>query len=80
MASRFEDEYKQYMEGRPEGKSKTSFASQFSLSGMPSSSGIASSGKRRKEKPGGVFSAWHSFTGGSSTGPSQIGSSGPRRI
>lgn len=30
MASRFEDEYKKYMEDHPKGKSKTSFASRFS--------------------------------------------------
>ena len=77
MASRFEDEYKQYMEGRPKGKSKTSFASRFSFSSMPSSSGTASAGKRRKDRAGGVFGARHSFAGGSDAGPSQTGSSGP---
>ena len=44
MASHFEDEYKQYMEGRPKGKSKTFFASRFSFFGIPSSSGMSSVG------------------------------------
>ena len=56
MASRFEDEYKKFMEDRPKGKSKTSFASRFSIYGMLSSIGAGSSGKRRTEKSGGVSS------------------------
>ena len=79
------------MEGRSKGKTKTSFASWFSFSGPPSSSGTSSLGKRQKDKSGGsgarhsltggsrtgsVSGAKHSFTGVSSIVPSQAASSG----
>ena len=91
MASHFEDEYQQYLRGRSKGKTKTSFASRFSFSSPPSSSGTSSLGKRKKDRYGGssarhiltkdsrtgsVSGAQHNFARVSSTIPNQAASSG----
>ena len=68
MASRFEEEYQQFVEGHSKGKTKSSFASRFSFSSPPSSSGTSSLGKRKKDRSGGASVAQHSLTGDSRTG------------
>ena len=57
MASHFEEEYQQFAEGRSKGKTKSSFASRFSFSSPPSSSGTSKPGKRKKDRSGGAFGA-----------------------
>ena len=59
MASRFEEEYQQFVEGRLKGKTKSSFASRLSFSSPPSSIGTSSSGKRKKDGSRGASSARH---------------------
>lgn len=76
MASRFKDEHQKFMDSRPKGKAKKSFASWFSFSGTQGFECSRSSGKKRKDKSGGISGGRHSFTGKSNTGFSQAGSSG----
>ena len=47
MAPHFEDEYKKFMENRPKGKAKKSFASLFSFFGMQGHSTILGALERR---------------------------------
>ena len=92
MASRFEEEYNQYVSGHSKGKAKLPFISRFSVPSPPSSSGMSSPGKRKKNRSGGgsgvrrsfargdgaspASSACHSFAGVGSTDLSQAASSG----
>ena len=65
MASRFEEEYNQYVSGHSKGKAKLPFTSQFSVSSPPSSSGMSSPRKRKKDRSGGGSGARRSFARGS---------------
>ena len=70
MASRFEEEYNQYVSGHSKGKAKLPFTSRFSVSSPPSSSGMSSPGKRKKDRSGSGSGARRSFArGGGGVGP-----------